>query len=213
MSVQPHEVREHMTVVGRDDGHVGTVDRVEGHRIKLTKQDDPDGSGQHHHFIPLADVQAVEGGRVRLATTASAARGAAISRGGTGRGTSEAASGVAEAAGQAFDAARDRVGAAARQAGDWAEEAYDSAGTMARSATASLSRTVEDQPVVTAIVAGAIGFALGALAVSYWHSEPSEPRRGHWARHGRERRNPDGGRVGSSRSTEGSAAYSSIPTG
>ena len=40
------QVREHMEVVGSDGGHVGTVDKVEGDRIKLTKKDDPDGSGQ-----------------------------------------------------------------------------------------------------------------------------------------------------------------------
>ena len=31
--------------------HIGTVDRVEGDQIELTKNDSPDG---FHHFIPTA---------------------------------------------------------------------------------------------------------------------------------------------------------------
>lgn len=38
-----NEIKEHMKVVGKDGGHVGTVDGVEGNRIKLTK----DCDGQH----------------------------------------------------------------------------------------------------------------------------------------------------------------------
>lgn len=34
-----------MPVVGSDGGHVGTVDKVEDGRIKLTKEDDPSGAG------------------------------------------------------------------------------------------------------------------------------------------------------------------------
>src|SRR5215218_453919 len=47
------QIREHMEVVGSDGGHVGTVDKVEGDRIKLTKKDDPDGTGAHHHYLSL----------------------------------------------------------------------------------------------------------------------------------------------------------------
>ena len=32
-------IREHMEVIGADGVHVGTVDKVEGDRIKLTKAD------------------------------------------------------------------------------------------------------------------------------------------------------------------------------
>jgi hypothetical protein len=65
-------VREHMEVVGADGVHVGTVDRVEGGRIKLTKKDS--GShGDHHHFIAGALVAAVEGDRVRLSANGDAA--------------------------------------------------------------------------------------------------------------------------------------------
>jgi hypothetical protein len=73
-------IAEHMEVVGNDGGHVGTVDKVEGNRIKLTKQDDPDGSGQHHHFLPLGAVDAVEGNKVTLNMPATAAKGDATAR-------------------------------------------------------------------------------------------------------------------------------------
>jgi hypothetical protein len=74
MSDQAMRIREHMPVVGSDGGHVGTVDKVEGDRIKLTKADDPDGSGQHHHFVPLSDVAAVNDNEVRLTMPADQAR-------------------------------------------------------------------------------------------------------------------------------------------
>jgi hypothetical protein len=32
------EIKEHMEVIGADGVHVGTVDKVEGRRIKLTKK-------------------------------------------------------------------------------------------------------------------------------------------------------------------------------
>ena len=67
-------IREHMEVVGSDGGHVGTVDKVEGDRIKLTKKDDPDGSGAHHHFLPLGAVSAVAEGRVELNMPAEQAK-------------------------------------------------------------------------------------------------------------------------------------------
>ena len=33
------DIKEHMEVIGADGVHVGTVDKVEGGRIKLTKKD------------------------------------------------------------------------------------------------------------------------------------------------------------------------------
>ena len=73
MSGHASEVREHMEVVGSDGGHVGTVDKVEGDRIKLTKKDDPDGSGQHHHYLPVNSIGSV-GARVELNMPAGQAR-------------------------------------------------------------------------------------------------------------------------------------------
>jgi hypothetical protein len=82
MSAQIANIREHMAVVGSDGGHVGTVDKLEGDRIKLTKRDDPDGSGQHHHYIPVSDVAAVNDNEVRLNMPAERARAAATRTGG-----------------------------------------------------------------------------------------------------------------------------------
>ena len=60
-------IREEMEVIGADGVHLGTVDRIEGGRIKLTKADSGQGSHQgHHHYIPLGLVATVEGDRVRL---------------------------------------------------------------------------------------------------------------------------------------------------
>ena len=45
-------IAEHMEVIGADGVHIGTVDKVEGNRIKLTKKDSGEGSHKgHHHFI------------------------------------------------------------------------------------------------------------------------------------------------------------------
>ena len=60
------DVREHMEVIGADGVHLGTVDRVEGNRIKLIRADSGLGHEQHHHFIPSGLVAEVEGDRVRL---------------------------------------------------------------------------------------------------------------------------------------------------
>ena len=69
-----HEIREHMEVIGADGVHVGTVDRVEGNRIKLTKKDSGEGAHKgHHHFIARGLVADVEGNRVRLSANADVA--------------------------------------------------------------------------------------------------------------------------------------------
>lgn len=67
-------VREHMKVIGADGVPVGTVDRVEGDRIKLTKADSGEGAHRgHHHFVPGSLVAAVEGDVVRLSADADVA--------------------------------------------------------------------------------------------------------------------------------------------
>ena len=68
------DIREHMDVIGADGVHVGTVDRVDGDRIKLTKADSGMGSHEgHHHYISTGLVAAVEGDTVRLAANAAVA--------------------------------------------------------------------------------------------------------------------------------------------
>ncbi len=70
------EIREHMDVIGADGVHVGTVDRVEGDRIKLVKADSGQGEHEgHHHFIGRGLVAGVEGDQVRLSANASVALG------------------------------------------------------------------------------------------------------------------------------------------
>jgi hypothetical protein len=60
------DIREHMEVIGADGVHLGTVDRVEDNRIKLTRPDSGMGHEEHHHYIPRGLVAEVEGDKVRL---------------------------------------------------------------------------------------------------------------------------------------------------
>src|ERR1700687_5399684 len=67
-------IKQHMEVIGADGVHIGTVDRVEHGRIKLTKADSGEGRHKgHHHFIDLGLVAAVEGQKVRLSANAAVA--------------------------------------------------------------------------------------------------------------------------------------------
>jgi hypothetical protein len=67
-------IREQMEVIGADGVHLGTVDRIEGDRIKLTKADSGEGSHEgHHHFISRGLVADVEGNQVRLSANADVA--------------------------------------------------------------------------------------------------------------------------------------------
>jgi hypothetical protein len=65
------QIREHMEVVGSDGGHVGTVDHLEGQRIKLAKSD-TDAGGEHHYLH--IDVVASVDDKVRLNRTAAQAK-------------------------------------------------------------------------------------------------------------------------------------------
>jgi len=74
MESQAANIKEHMEVIGADGVHVGTVDKVEGQRIKLTK----DGSGVgghegHHHYIDVGLVAGIEGDVVRLSSIGAVA--------------------------------------------------------------------------------------------------------------------------------------------
>ena len=68
------EIKDHMEVIGADGVHVGTVDKVEGGRIKLTKKDSGEGAHKgHHHFIDKGLIAEVEGNNVRLSANANVA--------------------------------------------------------------------------------------------------------------------------------------------
>ena len=64
-------VSEHMEVLGSDGEHVGTVDKVRGDRIILTKNDVD--AGGHHHSIPSRWVDSVDD-KVKLRKTAAEAQ-------------------------------------------------------------------------------------------------------------------------------------------
>jgi hypothetical protein len=67
-------IQEHMEVIGADGVHVGTVDHVDGDRIKLTKKDSGEGGHEgHHHYISGGLVAEVEGDKVRLSANAAVA--------------------------------------------------------------------------------------------------------------------------------------------
>jgi len=72
--VDTSRIREHMEVIGADGVHVGTVDKIEGDRIKLIKADSGMGSHEgHHHFVPAGLIAEVEGDKVRLSANADVA--------------------------------------------------------------------------------------------------------------------------------------------
>lgn len=63
-------IKEHMEVIGADGVHVGTVDKVESDRIKLTRRDSGEGSHKgDHHYLSTGLVAEVEGDKVRLSTS------------------------------------------------------------------------------------------------------------------------------------------------
>jgi hypothetical protein len=68
------DIKEHMEIIGADGVHVGTVDKIEGNRIKLTKKDSGEGSHKgHHHYIDRGLVASIEGDKVRLSAIGAVA--------------------------------------------------------------------------------------------------------------------------------------------
>lgn len=64
------QIKEHANVIGADGVHVGTVDHLQGDRIKLTRKDSSD---QRHHYISTGLVAEIEDGTVRLSANADVA--------------------------------------------------------------------------------------------------------------------------------------------
>ena len=74
MTTDTDRIREHMEVIGADGVHVGTVDKVDGDRIKLIRADSGPGSHEgHHHYLSVGLVAGVEGDQVRLSANADVA--------------------------------------------------------------------------------------------------------------------------------------------
>jgi hypothetical protein len=68
------KIKPHMEIIGADGVHVGTVDRVEGGRIKMTKEDSGEGHHRnHHHYIDIGLVADIEGNKVRLSANGDVA--------------------------------------------------------------------------------------------------------------------------------------------
>ena len=67
------DIKQHMEVIGADGVHLGTVDHVEGERIKLIRADSGVVHTDHHHYIPRGLVAEVEADRVRLSANADVA--------------------------------------------------------------------------------------------------------------------------------------------
>lgn len=57
---------EHLQVMDRNGEHVGTLDHLDGDRIKLTKSDSSDGQ---HHYVPLSQVESMDNVAVHLNVT------------------------------------------------------------------------------------------------------------------------------------------------
>jgi hypothetical protein len=72
--MEASQIKEHMEIIGADGVHVGTVDRVENGRVKLTKDDSGIGRRpRHHHYIDLSLVADIEGNKVRLSANGNVA--------------------------------------------------------------------------------------------------------------------------------------------
>jgi hypothetical protein len=71
-SINPSVIKEHMEVISSDGQHIGTVDKVEGDLIALTRND-PAAGGQHH-TIPLTWASSIAEQKLMLNQTAQAAR-------------------------------------------------------------------------------------------------------------------------------------------
>ena len=64
--VNPTEIKDQMEVKGSDGKHIGTVDAIEGQRVRLA-------SGGMYHYIELDMVDSVVDGALRLNRTAAEA--------------------------------------------------------------------------------------------------------------------------------------------
>ena len=56
-------ITEHLQVKDSNGEHVGTVDHMDGDRVKLTRSDSVDGQ---HHYLNLSDVKSADAVAVYL---------------------------------------------------------------------------------------------------------------------------------------------------
>jgi hypothetical protein len=57
------QIRQHMNVIDANGQVCGTVDSVDGERVKLTRSGSSDGQ---HHWLDMNEVAGIEGGQLRL---------------------------------------------------------------------------------------------------------------------------------------------------
>ncbi len=67
------KIKPQMEIIGADGVHVGTADRIEGGRIKMTKDDSGRATDPHHHYIDTGLVADIEGNKVRLSANGDVA--------------------------------------------------------------------------------------------------------------------------------------------
>lgn len=68
-----NNIRKDMEIIGADGVHVGTVDGVEGNRIRLKKSDSFGRHEGHQHYVEMGFVAGLEGNKVRLSANADIA--------------------------------------------------------------------------------------------------------------------------------------------
>lgn len=61
--VDPNSIQQHSKIFGADGTHVGTVDQLDGERIKLSKNDSVDGQ---HHYLSVGLIASVDDEGVHL---------------------------------------------------------------------------------------------------------------------------------------------------
>lgn len=67
------KIKKNMEIIGADGVHVGKVDEVHGHRIKLDRRDNGESHKGHAHYIELGLVAGIEGHQIRLSANADIA--------------------------------------------------------------------------------------------------------------------------------------------
>ena len=73
--VNVSDISKHMEIVGADGVHLGKVDHIDGERIKMTRKDHEHGQdSSHHHYVRLAAIASLDGGKVWLSADAVNAR-------------------------------------------------------------------------------------------------------------------------------------------
>ena len=66
----PSAIKEHQKILGADGTHVGTVDHLDGERIKMSRSDSVDGQ---HHYLSTGLIASVDEEGVHLSANGAEA--------------------------------------------------------------------------------------------------------------------------------------------